>query len=210
MLVERGLATAEAIDELRREQIESAVLTMFGWPSGEFSFEMRDVGDEGAELALESGMNPQFLALEGTRRADEQGHAEDTLPPAASDPFGALLEAELVADGDNDAAEPIALLESVEPSAEPSAPRIAAEPAAQPIAGEPPAPPPVVVIDPSLPVLEWVKAAARRGLPARPRVPAPGPRHRADPPVSRARRAPAGAHRARRPGRPGDGCARRR
>ena len=72
VLVERGLVSAEAIDTLRHEQIESAVLAMFGWPSGEFSFEMREVGDAGAELALAPGVNPQFLALEGTRRADER------------------------------------------------------------------------------------------------------------------------------------------
>jgi hypothetical protein len=149
VLVERGLTSADAIDALRREQIESAVLTMFGWPSGEFSFEMREVADEGAELALESGMNPQFLALEGTRRADEQEHAEDTMPAAASDPFGALLEAELVGEAGDELAEPLALLEDAEPPAAPHAPPT----------GPPPPPPPVVVVDPSLPVLEWVKAA---------------------------------------------------
>src|SRR5262249_49508394 len=47
VLVERGLVTAEALDALRREQIESAVLAMFSWPSGEFSFEMRDLTDDG-------------------------------------------------------------------------------------------------------------------------------------------------------------------
>ena len=145
VLVERGLATAESLDVLRREQIESAVLTMFGWPSGEFSFEMRNVGDEGAELALESGMNPQFLALEGTRRADERGYDEESeteAPDAEHDPFGALLHAELVAE---DAGEPAG---------------------ATPQPESPPAvPPPVVVIDPSLPVLEWAKAAVGAAFP---------------------------------------------
>jgi hypothetical protein len=56
-----------------------------------------------------------------------------------------------VGEGDDDAAEPIELFESADPSALPSAPRVAAAPPAEP--------PPVVVIDPSLPALEWVKAA---------------------------------------------------
>jgi hypothetical protein len=157
VLVERGLASAEAIDALRREQIESAVLAMFGWPSGEFSFEMRDIGDEGAELALESGMNPQFLALEGTRRVDERDHGQE--PEAGSeaeseqDPFGALLEAELLeedaGDEPEERSEPLATGASpqAEPAAEPPAPAVSA------------APPPVVVIDASLPALEWAKAA---------------------------------------------------
>jgi hypothetical protein len=153
VLVERGLASAEAIDALRREQIESAVLAMFGWPSGEFSFEMRDVGDEGAELALETGMNPQFLALEGTRRADERDHAQEPEPADEHDPFAALLEAELVDEaGGAVRREPLA-------SVEPGAPRAA------PAAAVAAAPPPVVVIDPSLPALEWAKAAVGTAFP---------------------------------------------
>jgi hypothetical protein len=158
VLVERGLATGEAIDALRREQIESAVLAMFGWPSGEFSFEMRDVGDEGAELALEAGMNPQFLALEGTRRADERDHAQEPEPGGEPDPFAALLEAELVDEEGGDASgEPIAPLASAEPGAGREAPA--------PSAAVPVTPPPVVVIDPSLPALEWAKAAVGAAFP---------------------------------------------
>jgi hypothetical protein len=160
VLAERGLVSGEAIDALRREQIEGAVLAMFGWPSGEFSFEMRDVGDEGAELALDSGMNPQFLALEGTRRADERSHGQavDAEPEAGpQDPFGALLEVELLdEEGAGDAldepSEPLAPLASPEAEAAP-------EPPAPPQPAVCAAPPPVVVIDPSLPALEWAKAA---------------------------------------------------
>lgn len=158
VLIERGVASAEAIDALRREQIESAVLAMFGWPSGEFSFEMRDVGDEGAELALEAGMNPQFLALEGTRRADERDHGQEpepeTEPDGEHDPFAALLEAELVDEaGADDFDAPLA---RAEPAAGPEAP---------PAPSALPAPPPVVVIDPSLPALEWAKAAVGAAFP---------------------------------------------
>ncbi len=226
LLVERELVSVEAIDVLRRDQIESAVLAMFGWPSGEFSFEMREVSDEGAELALEDGMNPQFLALEGTRRADEVALEERVGTPGAAptdaragapalEPSGALLEAELVNDDDGTACEPeaSAWVED-EPAVEAAAERVAqaeevpaaraveasaaeaeeasaveAEEAAAAEAEEEPAEraedgdahpevapapaqraaprklPPVVVIDPSLPALEWVKAALAPSVP---------------------------------------------
>jgi len=158
VLIERGLVTAEAIDTLRREQIEGAVLTMFSWPSGEFSFEMRELTDDGAELALDPGVNPQFLALEGTRRVDEQANDltfETPDEPAPAEVPNEALEAELLLEDDGDA----------DATPEP-APAPAVAPAAAPVASPPPARPrsagprpPVVVIDPSLAVLEWAKAA---------------------------------------------------
>jgi len=174
VLVERGLLTAEAIDALRREQIESAVLTMFGWPSGEFSFEMRDLTDAGAELALDPGVNPQFLALEGTRRVDEQANDFAQEDGTEEGPLGPL-EAELVLDG---AAESVTGLEpafAAEPPPAPAPPapvvvvetvsREAAPPPAPPRARRTGPPPPVVLIDPSLAVLEWAKAALGADFP---------------------------------------------
>lgn len=151
VLVERGLASAETIDELRREQIESSVLAMFAWPSGEFSFEMREWADDEAELAIDPGLNPQFLALEGTRRADERG--QDVIEPSG-DPIFAVLDGEPAA---------AALSEEV-PSEQEEATQLAAPAplrAAAPAPPEPalPSPVPVVLIDPSLAVLEWAKSA---------------------------------------------------
>jgi len=159
VLVERGLATAQAIDELRREQIESAVLAMFAWPSGEFSFEMREWIDDGAELAIDPGLNPQFLALEGMRRADER----------AQNSGGVALESELVLDESGDEVTLLAsdLASDTEapprqrdgsalPSPAPALPRAPASPLS---------PSPVVVIDPSLAVLEWAKAALGADFP---------------------------------------------
>jgi hypothetical protein len=180
VLVERGLVTAEAIDALRREQIESAVLAMFSWPSGEFSFEMRELTDDGAELALDPGVNPQFLALEGTRRVDESANElalEADADPEAADGAQGALEAELVLDGAAEdvtglapafAAEPprpAATAAAPRPTSAASAPR---SPAPAPVAAPPaPAgpPPPVVLIDPSLAVLEWAKAALGADFP---------------------------------------------
>jgi hypothetical protein len=116
---------------------------------------MRDVGDEGAELALEAGMNPQFLALEGTRRADERDHGQPPEPAGEGDPWAALLEAELVDDAPgDDAGDPLASAEA--DAAQEAPPAASAAPAT---------PPPVVVIDPSLPALEWAKAAVGAAFP---------------------------------------------
>jgi len=172
VLVERGLVTAEAIDALRREQIESAVLAMFSWPSGEFSFEMRELTDDGAELALDPGVNPQFLALEGTRRVDESANeltfeAEDD---AAGEGAPAALEAELVLDGAADDVTGLAPAFAAEPPRpSPSTSASVPRPRAPAPVAAPPAPaapaPPVVLIDPSLAVLEWAKAALGADFP---------------------------------------------
>jgi hypothetical protein len=74
VLASRDLVSPEALDQIRREHIESVVFEMFGWSAGEFSFEVRDVEDDGGGLFATPGINPQFLALEGTRRVDEHAH----------------------------------------------------------------------------------------------------------------------------------------
>jgi hypothetical protein len=179
VLVERGLVTAEAIDALRREQIESAVLAMFAWPSGEFSFEMRELTDDGAELALDPGVNPQFLALEGTRRVDENASGlEPDADLTDADDAPAALEAELVLDGAADdvtGLTPAFAAEPPRPRADAPAPSPEARPAASaararaPVVvvaeAAPPPAPPVVLIDPSLAALEWAKVALSADFP---------------------------------------------
>jgi len=168
VLVERGLTTAAAIDELRQKQIESAVLAMFAWPSGEFSFEMREWIDDGAELAIDPGLNPQFLALEGTRRADERAQggadAEGTEPAG-----GVALESELVLDESGEEATLLASDFAVEAEAPPrqadAEARASQLPAAPQAKASPLSRSPVVVIDPSLAVLEWAKAALGADFP---------------------------------------------
>ena len=91
VLVERGLADAEELDAQRRSHVENTVLAMFAWSSGEFSFEISDVpGDVTGDLQVSPGLNPQFLALEGTRFRDEEGRDEPELEDAP------VLEAELL------------------------------------------------------------------------------------------------------------------
>jgi hypothetical protein len=67
--------TAERIDSLRRECVEAAVMAMFAWQSGEFSFDVRSEPDsEDPPLFLRQGINAQYLAMEGTRIGDESAH----------------------------------------------------------------------------------------------------------------------------------------
>lgn len=95
-LLERGLAAAEALEDLRRRYVEDAVIRMFTWASGEFSFEIQDRREDGAEdLFLAPGLNPQFLALEGTRLRDEagrEGEGEDEGGPTDADADAAFAD----------------------------------------------------------------------------------------------------------------------
>lgn len=79
LLCARTSLDAGCIDELRGRHVEATVLRMFGWPSGEFSFEIREEpggGEIAEDLLLRTGLNAQFLALEGTRVRDEGGREE--------------------------------------------------------------------------------------------------------------------------------------
>jgi hypothetical protein len=68
----------ERIDSLRREQVERSVFRMFGWKTGEFSFEIRDeVDDRDRELLLRTGINAQYITMEATRIGDERGKGRD-------------------------------------------------------------------------------------------------------------------------------------
>ena len=87
VLRERGLLDEEQLDGLLRENIERAVLAMFRWSAGEFSFEVRDVQETADDLFVSPGVNPQFLALEGTRHADEQAHAPSSEELPATEPL---------------------------------------------------------------------------------------------------------------------------
>jgi hypothetical protein len=72
ILAETPDFSKERIDSLRRERVERSVFRMFGWKTGEFSFEIRDdVGDRDRELLLRTGINAQYLTMEATRLGDE-------------------------------------------------------------------------------------------------------------------------------------------
>lgn len=88
---------AATIEEVVREQIENVVYALFAWAEGSFDFELQDtveVSDairmDPLQFMLDQGLNPQFLAMEGSRIIDEMRHRGETtdepLEPAASQP----------------------------------------------------------------------------------------------------------------------------
>jgi hypothetical protein len=196
VVLQRGLLSSDALEELRGQGAADAVLEMFRWRAGEFSFEVREYARGDGDLELATAINPQFLALEGTRQNDEAADGEPTLdeneestdvvtsPPLApgDDPFhdaaanaspAAVVASEVTqetasarapADAEARAVAPTPqATTAVGPPARPSEPAPASA-ASAPVdtRSEAPAfrqPPPVIVIDPSLPALEWAKSA---------------------------------------------------
>lgn len=72
----------EKIEGVVCEQIENAVFSLFAWIEGRFEFEVQEHIEtidgtrfDPIQFLLEQGLNPQFLAMEGTRILDEQRHA---------------------------------------------------------------------------------------------------------------------------------------
>ena len=148
---------ADRLESLRREWVEQAVLDMFSWRSGEFSFEIREEVDPGdAGLRLRVGINTQYLAMEATRLRDEVDAVSAVEPePPAAEPPRSLEAAESA-----EAVEPVDSVEQLVRAAVRTADPTAPPPPESP--GEPAAPCDlrvVVAIDPDLGALEWVKAA---------------------------------------------------
>lgn len=80
IIVERFGISAEAIEGVLREQIENVVYSLFAWAEGTFEFELQEMAEENAtrfdpvQFMLRQGLNPQYLAMEGSRIIDEQRH----------------------------------------------------------------------------------------------------------------------------------------
>ncbi len=74
----------EDIEKAVREQVEKVVYSFFSWDEGSFSFELGDPGELAAtnlnplQFMLDSGLNPQWLAMEGSRLLDERRHRGET------------------------------------------------------------------------------------------------------------------------------------
>lgn len=84
ILVKNFGVSQEVIEEVVREQIENVVFSLFAWAEGTFRFEVQKSIEtvDGTKLdplqfMLDQGLNPQFLAMEGTRILDEKRHAAD-------------------------------------------------------------------------------------------------------------------------------------
>jgi CheY-like chemotaxis protein len=84
ILISRFGISVDAIEEVVREQIENVVYSLFSWVDGTFDFELHenvDVSDtirmDPLQFMLEQGINPQFLAMEGSRIIDEMRHRDE-------------------------------------------------------------------------------------------------------------------------------------
>ncbi|WP_129127331.1 DUF4388 domain-containing protein [Geomonas oryzae] len=85
IMVERFGVSADSIETVVREQIEKVVYSLFVWTKGTFEFELQEV-TEGVAVKLDpgqflllQGLNPQFLAMEGSRILDEKRHRGELL-----------------------------------------------------------------------------------------------------------------------------------
>jgi CheY-like chemotaxis protein len=75
-----GVSSA-TIQDVVRGQIENIVYGLFAWNDGTFDFELQDnveavdsIKMDPMQFMLDQGLNPQFLAMEGSRILDERRH----------------------------------------------------------------------------------------------------------------------------------------
>jgi CheY-like chemotaxis protein len=126
LLVRDFQISAATIEEVVREQIENVAYSLFDWTEGTFAFELQDnvevvdtIEMDPMQFMLEQGLNPQFLAMEGSRIIDEKRRGgEDvkyakpltqTIPPSEEgiDLNFNLLEPESLLPSPFSASEPI-------------------------------------------------------------------------------------------------------
>ncbi len=81
ILVKHFSIPEATIEAVVREQIENIVYSLFAWKDGTFEFELQeaveaadDIRMDPLQFMLNQGLNPQFLAMEGSRIIDEQRH----------------------------------------------------------------------------------------------------------------------------------------
>ena len=95
ILIAHFNVAAGTIEEVVREQIENVVYSLFAWAEGSFDFELQEsveVSDairmDPLQFMLDQGLNPQFLAMEGSRIIDEMRHRGESAdgPPPVSEP----------------------------------------------------------------------------------------------------------------------------
>jgi FixJ family two-component response regulator len=91
----------ETVEELVREQIENVVFTLFAWSEGSFEFvasEHIETVDgtrlDPLQFMLDQGLNPQFLAMEGSRLLDENIHAAEMGTAAGENSTGSGVDVE--------------------------------------------------------------------------------------------------------------------
>jgi CheY-like chemotaxis protein len=82
----------DAIEELVKTQVSKIVCSFFGWIEGTFSFELGEPGEMAAtnfnplQFMLEQGLNPHWLAMEGSHVFDEKHNRREPLRKEAESP----------------------------------------------------------------------------------------------------------------------------
>ncbi|TYP00127.1 response regulator receiver domain-containing protein [Geothermobacter ehrlichii] len=89
ILAEHFQVDSELVEQAVKEQIEKVVYSFFSWNEGTFAFELcepEEMTDAQAPLAymLDKGLNPQWLAMEGSRILDERRHRGEDLEDVAA------------------------------------------------------------------------------------------------------------------------------
>lgn len=85
-------ASLPVIDAIVKEQVEKIIYSFFGWSEGTFSFELGDPEELAAtrfsplQFMLDQGLNPQWLAMEGSRILDEKRHRGESLEEYPEEP----------------------------------------------------------------------------------------------------------------------------
>jgi CheY-like chemotaxis protein len=94
ILIQKFHVPAQKIEDVVREQIEKVVYSFFMWEEGRFEFEVQDdvetIDDskmDPLQFMLEQGLNPQFLAMEGSRIVDEKRHMGSSLEEDDHEPL---------------------------------------------------------------------------------------------------------------------------
>lgn len=96
VLVKKFGISSDAIEEIVREHIENIVFSLFAWFEGTFEFmpsdHMESVDEtrkDPLQFMLNQGLNPQFLALEGSRRLEENAQTPEIgFPSGTGDDHG--------------------------------------------------------------------------------------------------------------------------
>ena len=90
ILVKKFAVSQDVVTDLVREHIEHIVFSLFSWSEGTFRFVVHDsietVDDskmDPLQFMLDQGLNPQFLAMEGTRLLDENRQATEIIESGA-------------------------------------------------------------------------------------------------------------------------------
>jgi hypothetical protein len=93
ILTEKHGISKEIIDTLVKEQIEKIVYSFFTWNEGTFVFDLGDTDEVAAtsfdplQFMLDQGLNPQWLAMEGSRILDERRHRGESLNIVGDEPL---------------------------------------------------------------------------------------------------------------------------